>query len=297
MNVVEGTPKLLMSAVVYATDFSKCSENAGRYASLLARQFDAELAVAHAFELSQAAMEAEAKGGPSARSSLRKDLESALKAVAERLADGMKRVVPILLEGDPKKQIPALARAKEPSFIVLGTQGRSRIGRGLLGSVAEEILRSAASPTLTVGPQVPTPERESMPFRRILYATGLSPAAAHTAQHAVAVARASGAEMRVLHVIHREDVEDAERMLEIRRQFDAMIEKQVPSAASEIQNPICVVEVGNAHEQILHHLREYCADLLVLGVRKTSHLWLESRRSGAFQIIAESPCPVMTIVR
>lgn len=291
------SPKLTLNAVIFATDFSPCSTNAGHYASLFARQFDAEMLICHAFELTQAAMEVEAESQSALKSKQREDLERSLRETAERFCDGAKCITPRLLEGDPREKIPALAHELDPSFIVLGTEGRGRIGRGLIGSVAEGILRRATVPTITVGPNVPAFEPGSSPFRRVLYATGLSPAAAHAAGHAVAVTRASGARMHVLHVIHPEDVEDEDRMRQIRGQFGAIVQSITPEHAESILNPEGFVEVGDAHRQILHHVREFSADLLVLGVRKTSHLWLESRRSGAFQIVAEAPCPVMTIVR
>lgn len=288
---------LSLNAVIFATDFSPCSVNAGRYAAPLARQFETDLLICHAFELSEPAMEVEAEHQNGAKSEQRRELEAALRSAAEQFCDGATCVAPQLLEGDPREKVPELAQTLAPSFIVLGTEGRGRVGRGLVGSVAEGILRRAAVPAITVGPQVPPFQREGSPFRRILYATGLSPAAAHAAGHAVAVARASGAELHVLHVIHPEDVEDENRMRQIRGQFSAIIEGIAPDHAQGILSPAGFVEVGNAHQQILHHVREFSADLLVLGVRKTSHLWLEARRSGAFQIIAEAPCPVMTIVR
>jgi hypothetical protein len=57
--VVGNKPELNLSSVVYATDFSLCSQNAGLYAAQLAQYFSAKLLVAHAFTLSQPAMEVE----------------------------------------------------------------------------------------------------------------------------------------------------------------------------------------------------------------------------------------------
>ena len=54
-------------------------------------------------------------------------------------------------------------------------------------------------------------------------------------------------------------------------------------------------EVGKAHAAILRHIQERSIDLLVLGIRKTAHLGLEMRTSGAFQLIVDATCPVMTI--
>jgi nucleotide-binding universal stress UspA family protein len=297
MGTTGSSPRFSLNAVVFATDFSPCSTNAGHYAALLARQFDADLLICHAFELSQPAMEVEAKGHPAVKSEQRKDIEAALRETLDRFRDGARCASPVLLEGDPRNEVPELAKTLAPSYIVLGTEGRGRIERGLVGSVAEGILRHASVPTITIGPGVPAYEPDSKPIRRILYATGLSPAAAHAAGHAVAIAQASQAELHVLHVIHPEEVEDEKRMSEIRSQFDTIVEGIVHSHAEGIITPAGFVEVGNAHHQILHHVRQFSADLLVLGVRKTSHMWLEARRSSAFQIIAEAPCPVMTIVR
>ena len=56
MHAEEESTKLKVKAVVYATDLSLCSQNAGFYAAFLAQFFSAELLVAHAFILSQAAM-------------------------------------------------------------------------------------------------------------------------------------------------------------------------------------------------------------------------------------------------
>ena len=71
--VIGERPELDLNAVVYGTDFSVCSQNAGLYAAFLARHFSTALMVAHAFTLSQAAMEVEID--PSLVSQQRKDLE------------------------------------------------------------------------------------------------------------------------------------------------------------------------------------------------------------------------------
>lgn len=262
---------------------------------MLARQFDAELLVSHAFVLSQSAMEAESEAGPAGKSLQRKDLEVALAGAAQRFGDGVKRSATALLEGDPRERIPQFAEQNAPSIIVLGTSGRGRIVRGLVGSVAERILRSTSGPSLTVGPLVPALTPGASTFRNILYATGLYPGAAQGASYAVGVAKAFQASMEVLHVVKAEDVKRPEQFSEIQKRFRAILDVIVPEQAKDLCNPVGLVEVGNAHERILEYVREFSADLLVLSIRKSSHLWLQARLSGAFNIIANAPCPVLTI--
>ncbi|HEV2485709.1 MAG TPA: universal stress protein [Terracidiphilus sp.] len=295
MDVKADSAQLPLKSVIFATDFSSCSENAGRYASMLARQFDAELLVSHAFVLSQSAMEAESEAGPAGKSLQRKDLEVALAGAAQRFGDGVKRSATALLEGDPRERIPQFAEQNAPSIIVLGTSGRGRIVRGLVGSVAERILRSTSGPSLTVGPLVPALTPGASTFRNILYATGLYPGAAQGASYAVGVAKAFQASMEVLHVVKAEDVKRPEQFSEIQKRFRAILDVIVPEQAKDLCNPVGLVEVGNAHERILEYVREFSADLLVLSIRKSSHLWLQARLSGAFNIIANAPCPVLTI--
>jgi nucleotide-binding universal stress UspA family protein/quercetin dioxygenase-like cupin family protein len=60
-------------------------------------------------------------------------------------------------EGDAPDEIVRLARSENCELIVVGTHGRSGLGRFLMGSVAEEVLRKAHCPVLVVKP--PLPER------------------------------------------------------------------------------------------------------------------------------------------
>ncbi len=285
---------LSFKTIVFATDFSNCSENASQYAAAMARQFDAELLVAHTFVPTQAAMEVEAEhpGG----SSQRLELQAALQCEVKRLDARLRSSRAVLLEGDPPGQIPELARRHESSLIVLGTQGRGNLARAVLGSTAEKILRSTVGPTLTVGPRVPPCCDGEPPFHRLLYATSLSPAAARGTAYAIGIAQAFHAEMEIMHVVHPEDgVEEAD-LATVRSHFAAEVADIVPHHAGAVSEPRTVIATGTAHTRILEHIRENAIDLLVLSLHKSSHLWLESRLSGAFHIIAAAPCPVLTIV-
>lgn len=101
------------------------------------------------------------------------------------MASGSIDSVPTLLEGDPKEMIPELADIQAPSLIMLGTHGGGRFKRGIIGSVAEQILRSTLWPSMTVGPQVGSNPSIKFPFERILYATDFTPEAAHAVSYAL----------------------------------------------------------------------------------------------------------------
>jgi len=52
-----------------------------------------------------------------------------------------------------------VAAEVDASLIVMGTHGRTGLGRLLMGSVAEQVVRRAACPVLTVTRPVPIPPK------------------------------------------------------------------------------------------------------------------------------------------
>jgi universal stress protein A len=68
----------------------------------------------------------------------------------------------LLEEGDPATAILQVAQERQCELIVLGSHGRTGLGRLLMGSVAEQIVRKAPCPVLTVRmPQRQVPPSEA----------------------------------------------------------------------------------------------------------------------------------------
>jgi len=288
-----GGPGLNVNAVTYGTDFTVCSQNAGLYSALMARFFSAKLLVTHAFTLSQAAMEVEIDGA--LLSQQRKDLQVLLAQKAGTLGSDSMEVIPLLVDGDPKEVLAKVAEEHAPSLLVLGTHGGGWVERKMIGSVAEQVLRSSRWPTMTVGPQVRSADSQPFPFRRTLYATDLSASAARAAISAASLAQAMGAEIDVLHVIEHRDAGRPEQLEEITRNFRSALGGVTPEQEKDFLNPKTFIEAGNAHRQILKHCRERAIDLLILGIHKSSYPELMSRTFGAFQLIVDAECPVLTV--
>ena len=59
------------------------------------------------------------------------------------------------LKGQVWKNLASIIAESEVDLLVVGTHGRTGLGKLLLGSVAENILRHSPCPVLTVGPKVP----------------------------------------------------------------------------------------------------------------------------------------------
>jgi nucleotide-binding universal stress UspA family protein len=60
------------------------------------------------------------------------------------------RVRTVLADGTPFDRIVRIARAEKAGLIVMGTHGRTGLGRFFLGSVAERVVATSPVPVLTV---------------------------------------------------------------------------------------------------------------------------------------------------
>jgi nucleotide-binding universal stress UspA family protein len=131
--------------ILHPTDFSECSAAAVPVARALVRDRGARLILLHAISLVDV---------PHLREPVCRE---SLAALREHVA-GPDLECPVetrLRFGTPPEEILRAAGELECDLIVLGTHGRSGLGRLLLGSVAEEVLRRSPCPVLLVKPPLP----------------------------------------------------------------------------------------------------------------------------------------------
>lgn len=150
---------LTIRTILYPTDFSERSSHAFELAFALARDYGARLVILHV------APPAEKVFGPAPTEVQEAEYEESLRAKLRWLkVPGSEVPVESVLEmGDPVAVI--LDRAAEADLIVLGTHGRTGYDRLLMGSVAEEVLRQAPCPVLTIKAPFPGAAREVPEYR------------------------------------------------------------------------------------------------------------------------------------
>jgi nucleotide-binding universal stress UspA family protein len=74
------------------------------------------------------------------------------KLASEHLAGKVKYEIHTKIDGDPAKAILKAADELKVDSVVMATHGRRGLGRLILGSVAERVLRESPRPVLTVRP-------------------------------------------------------------------------------------------------------------------------------------------------
>ena len=145
---------LPIHTILHPTDFSDCSDSAFRLACALARDYGARLVVLHVAELP-----AVVAGDGMLMMPYPIDPEPLREQLQQLKPDDPK--VPVehrLVEGYPADQILRVAAESNCDLILMGTHGRTALNRLLMGSVAEQVVRKATCPVLTVKtPQRPVP--------------------------------------------------------------------------------------------------------------------------------------------
>ena len=148
-------PNRVIRVIVHPTDFSESSRPAWEAACALARDYRARLFAVHVEPPGPVFAELGAiPPVPVDRDALERRLSEVCPATK-----GL-NVVHVLVDGEEATEILAFAEKAHADLIVMGTHGRSGFGRLIVGSVAEEVLRRAPCPVMTVRTPVPAVVRE-----------------------------------------------------------------------------------------------------------------------------------------
>jgi nucleotide-binding universal stress UspA family protein len=132
--------------ILFPTDFSTTGEPALKLATSLARDRGAKLVIAHVEEPPMAY-----GGGELYYGIEEPDREQLQKMLSEVLpTDPSIEYEHRLVIGSPAAAIVYLAEKEKVEMIVMPTHGRTGLMRVLMGSVAEEVVRKAKCPVLTV---------------------------------------------------------------------------------------------------------------------------------------------------
>lgn len=142
----------MYDAILVPTDGSEPSLRAAEHAAGLAARFDATL---HALYVVDANPSPLAVSRADVRETLREVGEQAAESVFENVervaADAGVELETAMVEGAPAERIVDYAGDNGVDLVVMGTHGRSGLGKRLLGSVTERVVRNAPVPVLTVG--------------------------------------------------------------------------------------------------------------------------------------------------
>jgi len=147
----------MIEKVLVATDGSLHARKAVEYASDIAAKYDATLYLVHVVpetEIPEEVLEyirVEGIEDPPESVYLEKVGRGIIEVAEEEArAKGVKRVEPVVLQGDPAETIIELARSKGVDMVVTGSRGLGGVKGLLLGSVSSKICHLADCTCVTV---------------------------------------------------------------------------------------------------------------------------------------------------
>ncbi len=269
--------RITLKKVLFATDLSEAAEVGLPYAREIARLYGSKVYALHV---------------RSRIAEWDKPQENAIASLDKRLGDLPHEVV--VREGDVPQEVLREIAEKQIDLVVIGTHGRTGLGRALLGSVAEAVFRESPCPVLSIGPHLARDPTLPLEIKEILYATDLTPASDAAARYALSLAQENQARLTILNVQAPpktgEGIESQQHAPTLLR-----LQQLVPEEAQLWCEPQFLVEQGDPPNKILEVAKARSAGLVVMGIHPQGTGAGDAWRPIAHRVVAGASCPVLTV--
>ncbi len=295
MAIVQST-RLALKNLLLATDFSSCADAALPYAAALARHFGSKVFLAHVL-LEEPQLGIPLDSMPEMYDGARHEAERHLLHLLNAEALKGLQTASIMRRGPVTSVLADIVEREKIDLLVIGTHGRTGLKKLVLGSVAEEVLRTARIPVMVVGPSVRALTAPTGELKRIVYATDFSKEAEAALPFALSLAQEDQAHLILLHAVEPGTADYAEDIEHVVVYLRDNLRALLPPDADLWCEPELVVDVGVAPDVILSVAAEERADLIVMGAKTAASPGVASHSPWhhVHRVIAHAPCPVLTV--
>jgi nucleotide-binding universal stress UspA family protein len=281
------------TTILFASEIP-ANETAFSFALAQASEFGSDLILFHAYDtLVVAASETSGIRYYDYAAAARSEKQH-LEPLAARAREAGIRCEVVVRPGLPADEILAYTREREIDRIVMGTHSPGPIGKLLVGSVAEAVLRTAASPVYIVGPGVVDGNYRNFATRTILCAASMHQTTSTVAAFATELAVQHNARLILQHVVRPQDRAE----LLTGRSLDDVEAEILALVPENVKGKIAVQAVvvpGDPTEELLYQCRVQQADLVVLGAHDASAFAAATRHGVVYKTLAQTQCPVITL--
>ncbi len=281
------------SIILFAAEIP-ANEKAFAFALAQAKEFGSDLILFHAYDtLVVAASETSGIRYYDFAAAARSEKQH-LEPLANRVREVGLACEVVVRPGLAADEILAYTREREIDRIVMGTHSPGPIGKLLVGSVAEAVLRTANLPVYITGPDVVDGSYRNFATRTILCAASLHEASTVVAAFAAELAAQHGARLILQHVIRPQ--ERAEFLAG--RTLDEVEAGMLALVPGKLQNQVAIQTIvvpGDPTEELLYQSNAQQADLIVLGAQGASAFAAITRHGVVYKVLAHAHCPVITL--
>jgi len=281
--------------ILFPVDFSARCSAAVPSVQAMATRFGSELAILHVVDLPPAGIappEAAAWATLIGAEGLRGHGEIALKRFIDHEFSGM-RVKQEVAEGDPVTMIVDYARENAVDLIMMPTSGLGTFRRLLLGSVTAKVLHDTSVPVWTGVHAEEIAGHPPSQWKRIVCALDDDPRDLPVLEWAAEFAAEQRLELRLVHAVRGpEECEDNPSFREFLFNIaQERIDKLQAQASTKLE--VCL-QAGDPGRVVHQAAFGHSADIVVIG-RGVIQKPFGRLRSGAYEIIREAPCPVISV--
>jgi nucleotide-binding universal stress UspA family protein len=217
-----------------------------------------------------------------------------LEPLAQRAKDLGIRCRVVVRVGSAADQILTFLRERNIDRVVIGAHSPGPVGKLLVGSVTEAVLRKAIVPVCVVGPDVVASTYRSPALRNIL-----CDVSTEECRRVVAIFAAELAAEQHAGLILEDIIRPQEKDRILADRTINQIENELPSLVpAELQENIDVrtkVAFGDPTEELLHGGRARNVGLIVLGAMVASRFAAITRAGIVYKVLAYARCPVITL--
>lgn len=254
-----------MKTILYATDYSKNSVAALKYAKSMSERLDYRLIVCHVFDyptiLGSALLTAPF---PDLENDTFQKHRKKLEAFCQEYLGGVWKAPNIQLQPVENKSVVQgiLLTAEEwhAQMVVVGIKGQSELRKILMGSTTKNLIEKAPCPILAIPADVSHKE-----INTIVYATAFEEEDIFAIRKLTELAQSFDAKIKVVHIV-TEDEYDGETQMEW---FKEMLEKKV--TYNKIEFKLFFSE--NIFESLRVYLGDVNADMVVMLEREAKSIF------------------------
>jgi nucleotide-binding universal stress UspA family protein len=293
--------------ILVATDFSEASRRALCNGVVLAAENKARMSVIHVMQVDwrYAALE-----NPPEIEMQRVDTEQRLQTMIRDLAPEQRVHMEVVSHGPVAEAVVLFIEDAGVDLLVMGTRGRGGLSKLALGSVAEELLRVAPCPVMTIGPKSDIAAiAHGSGFHSILFATDFGHGSIAALPLALNLARTHQGKLILLHMIatmpattgslssYAPAVAAADELqaweASTRKRALRDLRECLPAETGLEQEPEFVVGTDFLPEGVLLAVAKFKVDWIVMGANRTVSAKAAAHTpwSAVHEVVRQAPQP------
>ncbi len=281
------------STILFASEVPANEKSFG-FALAQSVEFGANLILFHADEGSDVSASETSEIPNSNCAAVARDGKYNLEPLAQRAHNVGIRCEIVVRRGMAAGQILSFLRERGIDRVVMGARSPGPVGKLLVGSVAETVLRSANVPVCIVGPYVVESTYRNRGARKVLCDVGKEEAGRVVANFGAELAAEYNASL-ILHQV----IPPQKRAEVLGDRTIDQVEAELPSLVPvKLKHKVSVqtrVAFGDPTEEILYQGRAQQANLIVLGAQDASRFAAMTHSGIVYKVLAYAHCPVITL--